>query len=214
MLLSRARSALALGVFVGAAAFASPKPSRASIVVAALFDAVVADSSDAAVVTPVEQRALWENGRIYTYTRVHVDRPVAGSLGAGADAWVRTMGGVVGKVGQVVDGEPTFTVGRPSFVFLHANEATASGTFDVTARAQGQFPVVLGEDQRARLRASAAVGVQLAPNKAALAKVEKLGLRTQSVTGGPALAADVLVDKDVDGAAQVVAASWKRLHGK
>jgi hypothetical protein len=113
--------------------------ARASVSIAVTWEGLLHESAAAAVVMPVEARAVWENGRIYTYTRVHVDRAVAGELASGSEAWVRTMGGVVGKVGQIVDGEPVLVAGRPSLLFLRPGPV---GAYEVTARGQGQFPVV------------------------------------------------------------------------
>ena len=38
----------------------------------------------AAIVTPYEQKAVWEDGRIITYTQAHVDTLVAGSVAGAA----------------------------------------------------------------------------------------------------------------------------------
>ena len=110
----RSRAA-ALAVFV-------PTDAHASVSIAVGFDALVKDADSVGVVTPVESKTVWEDGRIYTYTRVKVDQGVAGELGTGADGWVRTMGGVVGKIGQLVDGEPVFTTDKSSLVFLRKFE--------------------------------------------------------------------------------------------
>ena len=93
---------VALAVFV-------PTDAQASVSIAVGYDALVKDADSVGVVTPVESKSVWEEGRIYTYTRVKVEQGVAGELGTGAEGWVRTMGGVVGKIGQLVDGEPVFT---------------------------------------------------------------------------------------------------------
>src|SRR5208337_4957250 len=93
-----------------------------------------------------------------------VDRAIAGGVHGGDEVWIRTMGGIVGKIGQVVDGEAVFTVGRSALVFLHAAPA---GTYDVTARAQGQFPVTLDEKNEARVIRSFHVGALYTPRSAA-----------------------------------------------
>ena len=101
------------------------------------------------VVTAAESRAVWEDGRIYTYTHVRVDsRGRRRARQPGAEAWVRTMGGVVGKVGQIVEGEAAFAPGRPSLLFLRPGPV---GAYVVTDRGQGQFPVVT-DDRNARAR--------------------------------------------------------------
>src|SRR5579862_3474972 len=65
--------------------------AAASVSIAATFDGLLHDSTTAAVVTAAESHAVWEDGRIYTYTHVHVSRAVAGELSTGGEAWVRTM---------------------------------------------------------------------------------------------------------------------------
>src|SRR4051812_18271700 len=69
------------------------------------FDALVRSADAVAVVTPLEQFAAWEDGRIYTHTRVRVEQRIAGdsrTITEGAEAFVRTRGGIVGDVGQLV----------------------------------------------------------------------------------------------------------------
>lgn len=173
-------------------------PARASVSITVTFDGLVGPSSSVAVVTPIEQHSVWENNRIYTYTQVHVDTKVAGALNAGADAWVRTMGGIVGKIGQVVDGEAVLTVGRPSLLFLH--EGTA-GSFEVTARAQGQFALVLDNLKQLHVVKSSGVGYLMPPQP--------------SGAGTPSpLATDVIHGRPVSDAARDIAAVWSRLHAR
>lgn len=187
---------------------AAPREAAASVSIAATFDGLLRESSSAVVLTPVEERSLWENGRIYTYTRVHVDRGVAGDLAAGRDVWVRTMGGIVGKVGQHVSGEPVFTVGRPALVFLHAGPP---GAFEVTSRAQGQFPVVEGASDKtvSRVIRSGNVGALFAPR--AIVRPGPLAPQAAAPVV-PVLAADVLHGRTVDEASRDIAAAWKRAH--
>jgi hypothetical protein len=148
--------------------------------------------------TLAETQAVWENGRIYTYTRLTVDRAVAGDLPAGSSVWVRTLGGVVGKIGQIVEGEPVFAPGHASLLFLHPGPA---GTFEVTARAQGQFPVVIDNPQAPpRLVRSGAMG-------AILPRASEPG--AQAV---PRLAAEVVHNRPVDDVAHEIAADWERTH--
>src|ERR1700687_3115909 len=117
-----------------------PTPdARASTSLAVTWEGLLRESTAAVLVTPVDSRAAWENGLIYTYTRVRVDRYVSGQLALMAEVSVRTMGGVVGKIGQSVEGEAVLVPQQPSLLFLHAGPA---GAYDVTARGQGQFPVV------------------------------------------------------------------------
>jgi hypothetical protein len=178
--------------------FATDAP--ASVSVAATWDALLHDSSAAVVVTAVEGRPVWENGRIITYTRVHVDRPVAGDMGTGVDAWVRTMGGVVGKVGQIVEGEAAFAPGESSLLFLRAGPP---GSYVVTSRGQGQFPVVADDPKApAHVVQNHAVGMLVPP-------------RAIPTTASPVrLAADVMQGRPVDDVAHDIAAAWGAAHAR
>lgn len=213
--LASAVLAIALG---GGLVCGSVAPAEASVSIAVLFDPLVAASDVVAVVVPVETTSVWEEGRIYTYTRVKVESTVGGEVGG--EAWIRTRGGVVGKVGQLVDGEAVFAKDKPSLVFLRKG---ASGTFDVNARAQGQFPVVLDDATKTRrLQRAANVGV-LYPPKEILAlqaspRPAAAGTSQATATTGasktPVLAADMIHGRAVDEATRDIAVAWKRLHAR
>ena len=173
--------------------------ARASVSIAVTWDGLLRESTAAALVTALDGRAVWEGDRIYTYTRVRVDRGVAGELATGDEAWVRTMGGVVGKVGQVVDGEPVLTRGQTSLLFLHPIPARPAGAFDVTARGQGQFPVVADEKTLPHLVRSTSAGALVAP-------------RTPGPVATPRLAADVVHGRVIDDVARDVTAAWSGTH--
>jgi hypothetical protein len=180
----------------------SPPQARASVSIAVAFDTLVKESSAVAFVTPVEQKSVWENGRIYTYTRVHADNAVAGELATGDEPWIRTLGGVVGHIGQLVDGEPVLTVGRPALLFLRAGPP---GSLEVTARAQGQYAVTLDDATKTqRLARSSAVGVILPPKGAPPPAAP--------VAVTPALAHEILHNKRVEDGVREIGAAWKRLH--
>ena len=97
--MARVLLAGALCLPAGAAAVLVPSDAAASVSIAVGFEMLVKDADAVAVITPAESQSIWEDGRIYTYTKVKVDQGVAGDVGPGADGWVRTMGGVVGKIG-------------------------------------------------------------------------------------------------------------------
>jgi hypothetical protein len=85
-------------------------------------------------------------------------------------------------------------VGRPALLFLTKGPV---GTLEVTARAQGQFPVVLDENSALRVRKSSGVGALFAPK-----------------TRGGALAHEVLHGRLLDDAARDVASNWARTHAR
>ena len=196
-----ARSAL-IALMLAAAAVApatfSTRDAAASVSIAVTWDSLLQASTFAAMVTPTNATSVWEAGRIYTYTQVHVDRAIAGDAGGADSVWVRTMGGIVGSIGQVVDGEAVLTVGRPSLLFLHAGPA---GTLQVTARGQGQFPLVVDAKKAARLSRSSAVGGLVLPKRSAS-------------SAAPVLAADRVHGRLVDDVARDVAAAWPLVHAK
>jgi hypothetical protein len=185
-----------------------PPQARASVSIAVAFEALVKESSAVAIVTPVEQKSVWENGRIYTYSRVHADNGVAGELNTGDEAWVRTMGGVVGHIGQLVDGEAVLTVGRPSLVFLRQGPP---GSLEVTARAQGQYALTLDDTKTQRFVRSGGVGVLLPPKTAAPAQTTAAPI-TGAKQAAPILAQEMLHNKRVEDGLRDIGAAWKRLH--
>jgi hypothetical protein len=171
--------------------------SKASVSIAVSWDDLLRASAAAAIVTPTDARSAWEAGRIYTYSHVRVERAIAGTLSSGGEAWVRTMGGVVGDTGQRVEGEPVLIPGQPSLLFLQPGP---NGSFHVTARAQGQFPVIAATNQRAAyVVRSEAIG-SLVPR--------------QSQASSPALmASEALHGRSVDDAAHEILLAWNRTHG-
>ena len=171
----------------------------ASIEIIVAFDDLVRDSTSVGIMTPVEQKAIWEDGRIVTYTRVHVDETVAGDLAAGDEAWVASLGGIVGDVGQTVNGEPQLRVGVPALLFLRPDRAP--GLRVVTARAQGYFGVRWDAAAKVRrFRASNAVGLLLPPQR---------GLAATKRT-----AAEAIADRPGDQVLRDIADAWRRLHAK
>ncbi len=225
MLFALLTGASAVGISAALAVLV-PGDAQASVSIAVGYDALVKDADAVGVVTPVESKTVWEEGRIVTYTRVKVDQGVAGDLGTGSEGWVRTLGGVVGKIGQLVDGEPVFSPNKSSLLFLR--KWKTGGTWEVSARAQGQFPVVLvtaaGIDAdktnavaQRRVMRSTAVGMLLPPKPASTVTAGPAPVKTDP--NGAAdrvaqvrLAGEVLHDRPLDEVTRDIAASWKTLH--
>jgi hypothetical protein len=171
--------------------------ARASVSVAVTLDALVRSASAVVLATAEEQRAIWEGGRIYTYSRLRVDTAVAGELAQGNEVWVRTMGGIAGGVGQVVEGEAVFAPGHPSLVFLRHGSGGGTSPFVVAARAQGQFAIYADDEKQLRFRRSPATG----------------GLVPAGGTGASTLlAADAIDGRVVADATVDLAAAWARAH--
>jgi hypothetical protein len=133
---------------------------------------------------------------------VRVDRVVAGQLAG--DVWVRTLGGEVGDIGQLVEGQPTFAPGMASLVFVRASRDRVStaepGSYGVVEAAQGQFLVTQQGAER-RLAAAKNIGAVVTPNA--------------GTAGGehPRVAREVLVGKGLEDASREIAAAWKKAHG-
>ncbi len=184
--------ALFFASFVSLAA----QDARGSVSAAVVFEALVRDTTSVGVATPVEQHAVWEGPRIVTYTRVVMESAVAGELKTNANTWVVTLGGIVGDVGQSVDGEAVLHIGVPCLLFLRPDRGNA-GVHVVTARAQGQFPITLGADKKQRLfTRNNSAGVILRHPSAAAQR-----LASEAIEGRP-----------VDDVTAEVASTWKRLH--
>jgi hypothetical protein len=177
-----------------------PRLAEASVSIAIPFDDLVRESSAALVVTPMSERVVWEDGRIITYTDVHVDEVVAGGIGGAADVWLRTRGGVVGHVGQSVEGEAIFTIGRPSLVFVRppTQDSAGGSVLVVTARAQGQFPVVVEKGGALSVDVSGGLG----------ARVPAAGV----VLALHPLASDTLRGVRVEEARRIVQEAWRACH--
>ena len=184
--------------FVYAGLFLGARDAGASSALAVTWDGLLRASTAVVLATPGSATCRWENGRIYTYTPARIDRRVSGALAVGADIVVRTMGGVVGAIGQSVEGEAALTEGVPSMLFLHP--APGGAAFDVTARAQGEFPIVSDDPSRPpRVVQNHAGGILLRPS-------------VSPPAAPPQLAAELLHGRTVDDAAREVVSAWNRTH--
>jgi hypothetical protein len=167
------------------------RDARATVAVLLTMDELVGGSTYVVVATAGERRSAWEDlpsgRRIVTYTKLTVERAVVGA--PGSEIWVRTLGGVVDKIGQAVSGEAQIAPGSRSLLFL----SQGSGGVVVTAMGQGHYPIVTDDKGVARLGVSPDRGM-LIPK------------------GGPVISAqEELVGRKLDdGIAPVVAANKAR----
>lgn len=117
-----------------------PRDAGASLARAITLSQLVSRSQQIVVGTPLEAHARWETlggrRRIVTYTRVRVDQAIDGS--GGSELMVRTLGGQVGDIGQVVSGAAVLSIGQPALMFL---ARYGDGVLGLTAMAQGHFPL-------------------------------------------------------------------------
>lgn len=131
--------------------------ARAALSRAVSLDDLSRASAAAVIVLPLQQRSEWQSKRIVTFTRVRVERIVAGQS-VTSEIEIRTFGGVVGNIGQSVSGEAQLVVGQRSLLFLRD---LGAGSALVTARAQGVFRIEAGS--AARVLASHRLG-ELVPS--------------------------------------------------
>lgn len=126
-----------------------PHGAGASLARAVTLPQLVARSEQIVVGTPLEAHGRWEtiggHRRIVTYTRVHVDAAIDG--GGQSEILIRTLGGHVGDIGQVVSGEAVLSIGQTALLFVGRS---ADGVPAIAAMAQGHFP--LGRDAHGTLR--------------------------------------------------------------
>ncbi len=176
------------------------RDSRASLSFTVVFDALLEESTAAAVATTMDEHSAWEDGRIVTYTHARVDDVLAG--GVGKDVWIRTLGGEVDDIGQQVEGEATFTIGHRYLVFLKPN---AENTMSVVARAQGEFPLVTTDARTLRVL-STLRAVALPPRADVVARVQSRAPEA----GQPAIF--VLAGKSVEDTRTLVKGAWSRTH--
>lgn len=171
-----------------------PRPAAASVSIQLALGELIEASSYVVVATAVERRSQWEelggSKRIVTYTRLAIDKTLAGE--PEGEIWVRTLGGVVGKIGQQVSGDARIALGSRSVLFL----TKAQGAVVVAGMAQGHYPLVEPDAAGAprRLVASPDAGA-LIPRP------------------GPVISArERLVGITVDDAASLIARAWKERH--
>jgi hypothetical protein len=132
----------ALVFLVTAAAGASVSGHAQGSIARALSLQQLARQSESVVVgTPLAASSRWEQiggrRRIVTYTRVRVDQAWAGGAGD-SEIMVRTLGGRVGKIGQVVHGEAFLRIGASTVLFVGL---APDGTPAVAGMSQGHYPI-------------------------------------------------------------------------
>jgi hypothetical protein len=131
-----------LGIAAALLALSLVSPSGyASVARALRLPELVRSSQHVVIGVPSDSWSRWENSaggrRIVTYTRVRVEESVSG-VPSEAELLVRTLGGQVGNIGQVVYGEAILTPGQRSLLFVRPGP---DGALRLTGMAQGHFPL-------------------------------------------------------------------------
>ena len=196
----RALGPLAIGLAAALAFFAvspgrlaGPPVAEASVSLAVTLDELVSHADLVLVGRATERHSEWEDigegRRIVTYTRIELVRTMGGT--PPEQLWVRTLGGVVDRIGQQVEGEARLPVGSRALLFL---TRAPDDAWVVTARAQGHFPLVATRDGKTRLRRSPDVGAIVARK-------------------GPSTPAhEVLVGRELEAALRAVRSTWTERH--
>jgi hypothetical protein len=184
----------------------TPREAHAATAIAYTLEELVDASPWAVVATTVEQKSAWEviggGKRIVTYSKLRIERAIYGAAlpretlpratkDASPEIWVRTLGGAVGKVGQAVAGEASFSVGKRSLSFLLE---TKDGKFVVSGAAQGHYPIVV--PQAADERHAKPV-VRHSPSMGRIVRRQGPNITVQ----------EVLIGKALDDAIAVIAAT-------
>lgn len=123
--------------------------------------------------TAVDAQCQWEligkRKRIVTYSLVRVEAALDGVAPESDEVLVRTLGGSIGDLGQVVHGEAMLALGERSAVFLA--DATP-GVFRVTAMSQGHYPIRMDPVGVHRLRAGVSSMELLGAEDAAVRRLD------------------------------------------
>ena len=136
---------------VGALFAAFPGEARASVARALELPELVRQSERVVVATALQSESRWETvgraRRIVTYTRLRVDETIHGDASE-TEIMVRTLGGKVGKVGQIVHGEALLLLHEPAVLFVGR---APDGIVGVAGMSQGHFPVRADANGTSRL---------------------------------------------------------------
>ncbi len=131
----------------------------------------------AVVATAREANSAWERDsagkRIVTTTRLEVQQPLDERAPPDSQLFVRTLGGRVGDIGQIVHGEAELEKNKPAVFFLHE---PMDGVFGITAMAQGHYPLAADSQGTFRLSVSPRLGDFF--QRSALSAVSRLRGRT------------------------------------
>ena len=133
---------------------ALPRASLATTARAVSLRDLVARSTRVVLGVPLEgtprYEQIGETRHIVTYTRFRVDELLQGGPQE-PEILVRTLGGRLGELGEIVHGEAELALNERCVMFVQAHP---DGFEQVTAMAQGHYPMLADESGTLRLRAS------------------------------------------------------------
>jgi hypothetical protein len=147
----------------------------ASVIIPTSLQELVQTSEHVVVATPRVGDSAWEDvggsRRIVTYTRLTIEEAIDSREPADSELMVRTLGGQVGPLGQVVHGEAELRRDEVCVLFLKDRR---DGTFRVTGLAQGHYPLVFDTGGTRRLNTSPHLGEVLGKHDDAKSAVAQL----------------------------------------
>jgi hypothetical protein len=146
---SVSRRGLFLGLGAAAAASAIGQSASATVARSVTLEALVRSSGRISVVTALAAESHFEElgrrRRIVTDTRVRVEETLAKGEAIETELMVRTLGGSVGRLGELVHGQARLALGEPCVAFLLRGP---DGLHYVNGMAQGHYPLTSGAVRR------------------------------------------------------------------
>lgn len=142
------RRAMSAAIAFGALGLAlgTSRRAEATLVRGLTLPELLAGSDRIAVVTPLFAESSWATiaGQrcIVTDTRVRVEDSIRATTSA-TEVIVRSLGGRVGAVGELVHGQPELRLGQTSVAFLRE---VAHGLHWTNGMAQGHYPLLRRSD--------------------------------------------------------------------
>ncbi len=138
----------------GAVGLLARRSALASVARAVPVEELVARSQHVLLAEPLDAESVWEQigqrRHIVTYTRVRALELLAGADPKQEELMVRTLGGRVGELGELVHGEAMLELGMRGVLFVMPTR----GALGVTAMAQGHYPLLRDTAGVERLRRS------------------------------------------------------------
>lgn len=158
----------ATGAIVATAAF--ERTANASLSRGLSLAELVGRSAHTVVATALDARSDWAliggRRRIVTDTRVRIEETLAGKAPAESEIEVRVLGGIVGDIGERVDGQAELVLGEPAVAFLMPISPVLAY---VTGAAQGHYRLLADSQKQMRLRPSPHLPTLLRPEESAAA---------------------------------------------
>jgi hypothetical protein len=160
------------------------RAARATLVRGLTLEALSRGSDRIVVGAAVDSSSHWEDiggkRRIVTDSRVRIERTIAGAA-SGSELLVRTHGGKMGLVGELVFGEAELTLNAQCVLFLRAK----ANEHYVLGMAQGHYPLRTGSQRSPYLQASPNLPELLHPETSAVRRLsgQELG-RAQALIQG------------------------------